>query len=215
MEYDTLTELYGLRARALEFGIDLTGDPRIVEAEDEYLASVIVPTVERALSPLLARLQGKHGIVIDYEQDAPLYVRTTRQRIDVDTDARLHELPVCRAAAVAPRRARTPQDGSEARPARARATTLRITLDDGTVIAERTAALTFTRFVEAMGCEAVAALGLSCAHEPLVARTRGVRNCGTTADGWYVATQTSTGDKHKYINRIAHALGRDVKVEVY
>lgn len=96
-------------------------------------------------------------------------------------------------------------------------TNIRITLSDGMVIQNATAAETLVDFVLFVGIEKVRNLGLTQCKIPLISNTidekYGSRQ-KDLGDGWYLMTNTSTSAKISDIEKIATACNLDVKVEI-
>lgn len=86
-----------------------------------------------------------------------------------------------------------------------------VTLSNGTVIKDAKAAAVLAKTIEALGAEKVAQLGFLVCGEPLVTKVKEehVKYAFATydiADGWYVATHSSTAFKVNMIAKIAKAL---------
>lgn len=99
-------------------------------------------------------------------------------------------------------------------------TILKISFADGTVFEGSNAIDVERQFVIKVGVERVRRVGLTHCHEDLIGKPESVRNpkykgrWKAIENGWYLFTCTNNGDKVKHINKIIHALGIDVKVEL-
>lgn len=96
-------------------------------------------------------------------------------------------------------------------------TNIKITLPNGGVIQNSTAAATLVDFVQYVGVEKVRKLGLTQCKIPLVSNTIDAKYGSRQkdlGDGWYLMTNTCTSDKIADIERIASAYDLDIKVEV-
>jgi hypothetical protein len=100
---------------------------------------------------------------------------------------------------------------------KAGATRLRVTMPDGTVIAEPKSTQTMCRVVQAIGVDRVRGLGMKLCKVPLIANTLDAKYGSTQlplGNGWYVITHSSTVDKKKILDKIAKSLGLKMKVEI-
>lgn len=90
-------------------------------------------------------------------------------------------------------------------------TNIAVTLPDGTVIQAKKASTVLGKTIEALGAEKVAALQLKNCGEPLVTKRKedlvkyAFATCAI-ANGWYVATHSSTAAKKKMLEKIAKGL---------
>jgi hypothetical protein len=94
---------------------------------------------------------------------------------------------------------------------------LTVTLWDGRVIRESTAAQTFSMVLGEFGWESVENLGIEVSGIPLVSRQRHTlydskRMVSWFYDGWYVMTNTSTPRKAQLLQDVSEALGRTIQV---
>jgi hypothetical protein len=93
-------------------------------------------------------------------------------------------------------------------------THLRVTLNDGTVIEEHQAALTFATVLCQLGLSRVEALGITVRNLPLVADFKSDEYGQTKMDGKYICTHSSTKEKKETLELIGKKLGTPLKVEI-
>lgn len=93
-------------------------------------------------------------------------------------------------------------------------TSLLVRFVDGTVIAERTAALTLAKTIQKIGFGRVEGLGILVNGEAIVSKSKSLKYNDTLIDGRYIKTHSSTQQKARNLVQISEALGLDLEVQV-
>ena len=93
-------------------------------------------------------------------------------------------------------------------------TSLLVRFVDGTVIAERTAALTLAKTIQKIGFGRVESLGIVVNGEAIVSKSKSLKYNDTLIDGRYIKTHSSTQQKARNLVQISEALGLDLEVQV-
>lgn len=100
---------------------------------------------------------------------------------------------------------------------RAKKKLLRVTLPDGSVICHQSATMTFIDTLKAIGSEYFDKITTENCHLPLLSKERYPRfkDCmKPVCDGWYVNTQSDTGQKFMQLTSIKAQLGINMEVEL-
>jgi hypothetical protein len=91
-----------------------------------------------------------------------------------------------------------------------------VTFPDGTVYCDKSPTQTQIMTISRIGIEKVASLGLEVCHIPLVGRKiypKYEQWQKPITDGWYLMTQTDTGQKHRQLLSISNQLKLNLKIE--
>ena len=212
MAQSKLEKLYELALGVKEF--DLKSKEAILEEinelEEEIIKKEILPVVKERIEPALSQVKRELVLVVDYEPGKPLSVKLSR-KVNLKKIGDLKELtspdPQAEHRAGAPRKTtrRAPKSG------------LCITLPDGDIIQEKTAAATLVKAVETVGPERVRSLGLVCCKVPLVSNTKDLKygnNQVKVAPNLYVITHSNNKMKKGYLETISQVFGLGWKVEI-
>lgn len=117
----------------------------------------------------------------------------TRQQVKVETSA------VSRAIASGPKSAKT---------------VLVVKFNDGTVIYESVAAVSFAMAIKKLGFQRVIGLGINVNKFPLVSRQHSDNYTQTAIDGYLVMTHSSTESKREQLQTIAAELREHLTVDI-
>lgn len=111
-----------------------------------------------------------------------------------------------------------PKSATKRAPHRKRpATNLRVTMSDGTVIEEKTAAATMVQFVKHVGVDRVMTVDLLVDGNAFVSSNPVIKHSHSSwkpLGAYYIGTHTNNIEKQEQILKIAKELGIEVEVEV-
>ena len=208
-----LSDLYKAMETLRKEGLSLNEDleKQVSELEENIIKKEILPIVTETIAPALKQVQRELVLVVDYVPGMPISVHLSRKRnfAAAISDAKeiLPDPPVehSEVGRIGPKRKAAP------------ATRLRIVFSDGQIIQEDLAAETFRQFVMKVGPEKVRALGMKQNRVPLVSNTLDKKyqsSQKSVGGGWYLITCSNTQTKKRDIERIAKALGIQLRVEI-
>ena len=208
-----LSDLYQaidvLRKEGLSLSEEL--ERQIAEAEEEVIKNEILPIITETIASSLQQVQRELVLMVNYVPGEPVTVHISRQHNFTQTVVDAKEVtppdPEVQHKVLGPKKTKG---------TKAPATRLRVTFGDGTVIEEPKAAETFQKFVMKVGVDKVRSVGIIRNKIPLVSNTLDSKYQSQqreVADGWYLVTCTTTPSKKKDMEKIASALGLNVKVE--
>ena len=208
-----LSDLYKaietLRKECLSLNEDL--EKQVSELEENIIKKEILPIVTETIAPALKQVQRELVLVVDYVPGMPISVHLSRKRNfaagisdakEILPDPQVEHREI---GSIGPKRKAAP------------ATRLRIVFSDGQIIQEDLAAETFRQFVMKVGPEKVRALGMKQNRVPLVSNTLDKKyqsSQKSVGGGWYLITCSNTQTKKRDIERIAKALGIQLRVEI-
>lgn len=208
-----LEKLYELASGVKEF--DLKSKEAILaeinELEEEIIKKDILPVVKERIEPALSQVKRELVLVVDYEPGKPLSVKLSR-KVNFKKIGDLKELTT-------PDSQAEHRDGGTHKAScnRSKRTGLCITLPDGEIIQEKTAAATLVKAVEMVGPEKVRSLGIICCKVPLVSNTIDKKYGSTqvkVAPNLYVITHSNNPMKKGYLETISQAFNLGWKVEI-
>lgn len=180
--------------------------------EDQIIAEEILPAISRSVAPELSSLRRKLTLVVDYDPDGGITVKTTRGEVVVkEHTAKKYKIPTTnKVVNVAEAETKPPIKRSPA-------TGLCVWLPDGEFIQAKKANLTMADAIIHAGVKAVA--GLKIPHDGafLVSKDkhpRYVNEQQKLPDGYLLNTHSSTFTKQKQLKKISDALGLGWRVEI-
>lgn len=93
-------------------------------------------------------------------------------------------------------------------------TRLLVKFADGTIVAEKSAAMTFAKTLEIIGFDRVASANIVVNSEDLIGNETSKKYNDTYLDGVYVRTHSSTNCKKKILEKLANEFGLNLEVTV-
>lgn len=93
-------------------------------------------------------------------------------------------------------------------------TRLLVTFSDGTTLAEKTAAQTFAKVVERIGCERVANVGVLVNGENIASKEKSKKYSDIEVPPYFIKTHSSTDQKKRNLEQISKALGVNLNVQI-
>ncbi len=207
-----LEKLYELASGVKEF--DLKSKEAILEEinelEEEIIKKEILPIVKERIEPALRPVQRELVLVVDYTPGEPLSVKLSRK-------ANLKKIGDLKELTTPDPQAEHKEGGTRKIASRAKRTGLCVTLPNGDIIQEKTAAATLVKAVETIGPERVRTLGIICCKVPLVSNTidkkYGDRQV-KVAPNLYVITHSNNSMKKGFLETISKAFKLGWKVEI-
>lgn len=209
-----LSKLYELRRLSEEFGMEWTEtQERQLETEEERLIkNEVLPVVSRSIEPALAQVERELVLVVDYVPGSPLKVSLSRKRNLFDVLGDVVEIkpdPEVTHRTFGKQKTKKTDIAPQ--------TILQVTMPDGRVIRQDKAKDTFIDVITRIGVERVRPLGLKFCRIPIISNTRDKKygkSQHEVGGGWLILTHSSTSDKKKMLDKIAKALGLNIKVEI-
>lgn len=231
-----LQELYEAREKLKTLGIEPNADleKQLSELEEKIIRDEIVPIITDKVEPVLKQVKREVVIVVENSPENGINVYLSRKRNvtsalsdAISISSNLSEPNTYNATESELRPHRVAESTRIERPRSGgmqKATSLRVTFSDGTVISDRKAVDTLKKCIIKFGPEHVAQLCLQpvdgilqlCGVN-LVSKRRDNMYGNRQHDigsGWLVFTCSNTPSKKRQIEAIAKALGIKVRVEV-
>lgn len=231
-----LQVLYEAREKLKSFGIEPNADleKQLSELEEKFIRDEVMPIITDKVEPVLKQLKREVVIVVDHSPENGIKVYLSRKcnatsalSDAISISSNQQESSTYNVADPTPRPQRVAESARIERShsgGMKKATVLRVTFSDGTVICENKAVETLKKCILKIGPEAVAQLCMravdSCLQRNRVNLVSKIRNekyanrQHAIGNGWLVFDNTSTKDKKCQIEAIAKALGIKVRVEV-
>jgi hypothetical protein len=207
-----LQKLYDMIQYSKELNLPLPDEylQQANELEEEIIKKEILPILSEKIEPVIGQIQRELVLVVDYIPNEPLSVRISRKRNFTASMETIEIVPDLKAEHNAGNIKRNS-------PTKSAKTNLRVTFRDGTFIENRFAKYTLLEVIQKVGVERVRAIGIVQYGVPLISNT--IDNVYGNAqvdiaDGWYLITHSSTGQKRQQIEKISEALNLDLKVEI-
>lgn len=209
-----LEDLYEGKKRLERAGYKLTSDmlEDMDQLEEQLIKDEVLPTLSKDIEPRLAKIQRDLVLVVEYSPGQPIRVALSRKtniteiieakRLEIDPEVEHREYG---------------QRGKQSEK-RAPNTGLYVVRRNGTILQEKTAALTFVAAVKEAGVLRVRELGLKFCKVPIVSTTRDKKYGNRQVEvepGLYVMTHSNNKEKLKHLNRITEALHLGWKVEIF
>lgn len=93
-------------------------------------------------------------------------------------------------------------------------TRLLVTFDDGSTIAEKTAAQTLAKAIERIGFERVANVGVLVNGENIASKEKSKKYSDVEISPYFIKTHSSTDQKKRNLEQISKALGLDLEITI-
>lgn len=182
------------------------------QLEDQIIAEEVLPAISESVAPILTTLRRKLTLVVDYDPEGGITVKTTRGEVVVkEHTAKRYEIP-------ATRKVVTVAEGDEKVPVkRSPATGLCVWLPDGDFIQAKRANLTMAEAIEQANPSEVAKLKIPHDGDYLVSKAKHPKYGGEQqhlTGGYLLNTHSSTVTKKKQLDKISEALHLGWKVEI-
>lgn len=231
-----LQELYETREKLKSLGIEPNTDleKQLSELEEKIIRDEIVPIITNKVEPVLKQVKREVVIVVEHSPENGINVYLSRKRNvtsalsdAISISLNQPEASTYNATDSILRSQREVESRSIEHPRSGgmqKATTLRVTFSDGTVISDSKAVETLKKCIIKFGPERVAQLCLQPTDRilqlnrvNLVTKRRDEMYANRQHDignGWLVFTCSNTPSKKRQIEAIANALNIKVKVEI-
>ena len=208
-----LEKLYSIIVNSREMGVKLPEDviQQVEELEENIIKEEILPALSSDIAPRLEPIKRDLVLVVEYHPREPISVALSRKakiseiidakRLDIDPQVEHREYGK-----------RKKQTGY-----RSPRTGLCVFRRNGTILQEKTAALTFARAIKEANLHRVRELGLKLCKVPIVSTTRDKKYGSRQFEmepGLFVMTHSDTQVKKKLLDRINKALHLGWKVEI-
>ena len=209
-----LEKLYSIIENSRDVGVKLTEDvlKQVEELEENIIKEEILPALSSDIAPRLKPIKRELVLVVEYHPGEPISVALSRKakisdvidakRLEIDPQVEHREYG---------------QRGKQSEK-RSPSTGLYIVRRDGTILQEKTAALTFVAAVKEADVLKVRELGLKFCKVPIVSTTRDKKYGNRQVEvepGLYVMTHSNNKEKKDRLNRITEALNLGWKVEIF
>ena len=165
------------------------------QLEDSLIAEEILPAISESVAPVLGILRRHLTLVVDYDPESGITVKTTRGKVSVEK----------------------PDPNKPQRAKRRPNTGLCVWLPNGEFIQAKKANLTMVEAVKWAGVKNVAALGLPHDGDYLVSKKEHPKYAGaqqSLPNGYLLNTHSSTMTKKQQLEKISKALNLGWKVEI-
>ena len=190
------------------------------ELEDKLITDEVLPAISKSVAPVLNTLRRHLTLVVDYDPQGGIKVKTTRGEVVVKGHtAKQYEIPstpkVIKVAEV-PSQNETEQPVAHKVIKRGPNTGLCVWLPNGDFIQEKKGNKTMAAAIEHAGVERVAALKIRHDSGYLVSREvhpKYADNQQTLSHGYLLNTHSNNKTKVKQLERISHELNLGWKVE--
>ena len=186
--------------------------------EDQLITEEILPAISKSVAPVLSNLRRSLTLVVDYDSNGDITVKTTRDKVVVkENTVKRYEIPTTRKTIQISEA--NPKEPSAANVPikRSPATGLCVWLPGGNFIQEKKANLTMSSAVIAAGVERVAALNLPHDGEYLISKAKHPKYFSVQQklpSGYLLNTHSSTETKKKQLDKISSLLKLGWKVEI-
>ena len=188
--------------------------------EDQLIAEEILPAISESVAPVLENLRRPLSLIVDYNPDMGITVKTTRSEVVVqEKTVKKYEIP-----SKSPNVERAPHKESldmeqplKKSFKRSPATGLCVWITPDEFVQEAKASHTMARAIEIAGPHKVADLAIKHDGDILVTTKKHPKYFGTQqplSEGYLVNTHSSTETKKKQLDYISDALQLGWKVEI-
>ena len=206
-----LEQLYSAIENLKELGVQLP-DKLIEETnrvEEEIIQNEVIPTLSKAIDPIISQIQRELVLVIDYIPNEPLQVKMTRKRSFKITPEEEDKV-------LAKRELFKKETGYTVSPhTKSKKTNLTVKFPDGKIISNRFAYQTLCDVIEIAGAQNVEKLGIIQSGAPLVSKQQDdFYQQHTIKGGYLVLTHSSTLAKKPHIEDISKQLNLNLKVKI-
>lgn len=192
------------------------------ELEDSLIAEEILPAISESVAPVLGILRRHLTLVVDYDPEGGITVKTTRGEVVVkENTAKKYEIPKTHKVVKVAEAQHV--EGVEDKPQKSKKierspnTGLCIWLPNGDFIQAKKANLTMVEAVKWAGVEAVASFGLPHDGDYLVSKKEHPKYADaqqSLPNGYLLNTHSSTKTKKQQLEKISKALNLGWKVEI-
>ena len=192
------------------------------QLEDSLIAEEILPAISESVTPVLDILRRHLTLVVDYDPQAGIIVKTTRGEVVVkENTAKKYEIPkthkVVKVAEALPVEENEDEPQKSKKIKRSPKTGLCVWLPNGDFIQAKKANLTMAEAVKWAGVETVASLGFPHDGDYLVSKKEHPKYAGeqqSLPNGYLLNTHSSTKTKKQQLEKISIALNLGWKVEI-
>jgi len=192
------------------------------QLEDSLIAEEILPAISESVTPVLDILRRHLTLVVDYDPQAGIIVKTTRGEVVVkENTAKKYEIPkthkVVKVAEAQPVEENEDEPQKSKKIKRSPKTGLCVWLPNGDFIHAKKANLTMAEAVKWAGVETVASLGFPHDGDYLVSKKEHPKCAGeqqSLPNGYLLNTHSSTKTKKQQLEKISIALNLGWKVEI-
>ena len=192
------------------------------QLEDSLIAEEILPAISESVAPVLDILRRHLTLVVDYDPQAGIIVKTTRGEVVVkENTAKKYEIPkthkVVKVAEAQPVEENEDEPQKSKKIKRSPKTGLCVWLPNGDFIQAKKANLTMAEAVKWAGVETVASLGFPHDGDYLVSKKEHPKYAGeqqSLPNGYLLNTHSSTKTKKQQLEKISIALNLGWKVEI-
>lgn len=187
--------------------------------EDQLIAEEILPAISESVAPVLGTLRRPLTLVVDYDPEGGITVKTTRGEVVVkENTAKKYQIPATTKVVEVAETIETIENSKRSNVVkRAPATGLCVWVSANEFIQENKAAQTMVKAIESAGASRIAALNIPHDGDLLVTKKRHPLYSGSQqplSNGYYVNTHSSTEAKKRQLDRISAALHLGWKVEI-
>ena len=192
------------------------------ELEDSLIAEEILPAISESVAPVLGILRRHLTLVVDYDPEGGITVKTTRGEVVVkENTAKKYEIPKTHKVVKVAEAQHV--EGEEDKPQKSKKierspnTGLCVWLPNGEFIQAKKANLTMVEAVKWAGVETVASLGFPHDGDYLVSKKEHPKYAGeqqSLPNGYLLNTHSSTKTKKLQLEKISIALNLGWKVEI-
>ena len=192
------------------------------QLEDSLIAEEILPAISESVAPVLDILRRHLTLVVDYDPQAGIIVKTTRGEVVVkENTAKKYEIPkthkVVKVAEAQHVEGKEDEPQKSKKIKRSPKTGLCVWLSNGDFIQAKKANLTMAEAVKWAGVETVASLGFPHDGDYLLSKKEHPKYAGeqqSLPNGYLLNTHSSTMTKKQQLEKISKALNLGWKVEI-
>lgn len=187
---------------------------KLERLEGQLIENKIIPAISESVAPILSALRRHLTLVVDYDPEGGITVKTTRGEVVVkEHTAKKYEIPatnkVVKVAEAQP---------NEKQPIkRSPKTGLCVWTAEDEFIQEKKACLTMAKAVERAGVEAVAAMNITHDADKLVSKNshpKYSRDQQELSVGYLLNTHSDTETKKRQLELIAKKLGLNWRIDI-
>lgn len=188
--------------------------------EDQLIAEEILPAISESVAPVLSALRRHLTLVVDYDPEGGITVKTTRGEVVVkEHTAKKYEIPASNKVVKVAEAETDEKEKEKEKPAikRSPKTGLCVWTSADEFIQEKKANLTMAKAVEKAGAEAVAALAIPHDGDKLVSKSthpKYSREQQHLSGGYLLNTHSSTETKKNQLEQISKRLGLNWKIDI-
>ena len=192
------------------------------ELEDSLIAEEILPAISESVAPVLGILRRHLTLVVDYDPEGGIIVKTTRGEVVVkENTAKKYEIPSTKKVVKVAEAQHVEEIEDEPQKSkkikRSPSTGLCIWLPNGDFIQAKKANLTMVEAVKWAGAETVASLRIPHDGDYLVSKKEHPKYAGSQhslPNGYLINTHSSTKTKKQQLEKISKALNLGWRIEI-